>query len=52
MPGIEVIFSFVLVGALMAGLMVLLGKDKRNVNGCCTGSGESLEKCAKEQPHE
>lgn len=52
MPDVNVILSFILVGALIVALMVLLGKDKHNVNGCCTGSGKSLEKCAKEQPHE
>ncbi len=52
MPAIETILSFVLVGILIGGLLWLLGKDKSNVNGCCAGTGESLEKKVCESRHE
>lgn len=52
MPAIEIILSLVLVGILIGGLLKLLGNDTRNVNGCCTGSGESLDKKVCENRHE
>ena len=47
MSEIEVILSFVIVGALMGVFTWILGKERKNVHGC-TGGGYTVEKNTKE----
>lgn len=52
MSGIEWFLSVIFVGLLIIAFLSFMGKEKLNVNGCCTGSGESLEKKVCENRHE
>lgn len=47
MSEIEVILSFVIVGALIGLFILILGKERKNVHGC-SGGGYTVEKSTKE----
>jgi hypothetical protein len=48
MSEIEVILSFVIVGALIGVFTLILGKERKHVHGC-TGGGLTAEKSTKER---
>ena len=47
MSEFEIVLSFAVVGLLIGGFTLLLGKERKNVHGC-TGGGLTGEKSTKE----